>query len=352
MKREEKREKALEEIEKAKEEGDVERVNTLSKRTTRVTKEVVEECKKLLRLMGIPVVEAKSEAEAQCAQLVKDGIAWATGSEDSDSLVFGTPILLKNLSTSDPKKKPILQIDLQKALEELQLSYDQFIDTCILLGCDFCPKIKGIGPKRALEFIKKYKTIEKILETLDKNKYTIPEPYRFEEARLFFKSPDVFPSSSFTTDQVAPNEEELLKFLVEKGFKEDRVKNNLEKLKKNLNTKFQTRITDYFKISPSTKKSPKNDVKSKPKKSTPKKSTPKKEETKPKVIKRKVEEIENNDSPPIIRKKSLDIENNESNPTKKRKLSNENNENLIEDKVDELEKYNDVDEIEEISDST
>jgi len=285
--RSERREEALEEIEKAKESGDVERINILNKRTVKVTKEIIDDCKKLLRLMGIPVVEAKSEAEAQCAEFVKAGIAWATGSEDSDTLVCGSPILLKHLSFSDQKKKPVLQINLDKVLEGLELTYDQFVDVSILLGCDFCPRIKGIGPKRALDFIKKYKTIENVLKNLDKEKYSIPVPYHFEEARRLFKQPDVFPPSSFQTDVVDVNEEGLIQFMVEeKGFNLDRIKNNIEKLKKCKTTTIQTRITDFFKITPSPKKETKKKVKLTPKKKksilTPKKENVQKTSTKKK----------------------------------------------------------------------
>ncbi|KAF5189966.1 Flap endonuclease, partial [Thalictrum thalictroides] len=67
-----------------------------------VTKQHNDDCKKLLRLMGVPVIEAPSEAEAECAALCKSG----------------------------------------KILEELNLSMDQFIDLCILCGCDYCDSIR------------------------------------------------------------------------------------------------------------------------------------------------------------------------------------------------------------------
>lgn len=65
----------------AREEGDEERMNMFSKRTIRVTKEQTDECKKLLSLMGIPYIEAPSEAEAQCAEMCKGGLVYATGTE-------------------------------------------------------------------------------------------------------------------------------------------------------------------------------------------------------------------------------------------------------------------------------
>ena len=64
---------------------------------------------------------------------------------------------------------------------------DQFIDMCILLGCDYCDSIKGIGPKKALELIKEHKNIETILENIDQEKYKVPENWTFAEARELFR---------------------------------------------------------------------------------------------------------------------------------------------------------------------
>ena len=68
-----KREEATKASEEAKEIGTAEEVDKFSRRTVRVTKEHNEECKKLLRLMGVPHVDAPCEAEAQCAALAKAG---------------------------------------------------------------------------------------------------------------------------------------------------------------------------------------------------------------------------------------------------------------------------------------
>jgi flap endonuclease-1 len=123
--------------------GDQEKIEKFAKRTVKVTREQVEDAKKLIRLMGIPLVEAPSEAEAQCAALARSGVVFAVGSEDMDSLTFGAPMLLRNLTFSDAKKQPVLEIQLQPALEGLKLTMEQFIDLCILMGCDYCGNIKG-----------------------------------------------------------------------------------------------------------------------------------------------------------------------------------------------------------------
>lgn len=103
-KRKEAKDAAEEEKKKAEENGDFERAKVMAGRAIRVTDEMMEDAKKLIRLMGVPVVESPSEAEAQCAELVKQGLAYATASEDMDALTFGTKILLRGFNS---KKEPI-----------------------------------------------------------------------------------------------------------------------------------------------------------------------------------------------------------------------------------------------------
>jgi len=90
-------------------------------RSVRVTPEMMEDAKKLLRMMGTPVIEAPGEAEAQCAQIVKAGLAYATASEDMDSLTFGTKVLLRGFNS---KKEPIIHIELDQVLEGFQMTMD------------------------------------------------------------------------------------------------------------------------------------------------------------------------------------------------------------------------------------
>jgi flap endonuclease-1 len=171
--------------------GNQEDVEKYSKRAVKVTRQHNEECKQLLRLMGVPVVEAPGEAEAQCAQLCKENLVYGISTEDMDSLTFGTPRLIRHLMAPASQKLDAMEFDHAKVLEELGLSRDEFIDVCILCGCDYTPKISGIGPTRALALIKKHGSIEKALESLDPSKYTIPEPFPYQEARQLFKEPDV-----------------------------------------------------------------------------------------------------------------------------------------------------------------
>jgi flap endonuclease-1 len=203
----------------------IEDMDKAAKRTVKVTKVQNEEVKRLIRLMGLPIVEAPGEAEAQCAELVKTGKAFAMGTEDMDALTFGTPILLRKLT--DTKSKTVIEIEVQKVLDELELNYDQFIDLCILCGCDYADTIKGVGPKTALKLIRKYGDIENILEHNPKYTFEVD----LDAVRELFKSPLV--SSEVELKFVEPDKKGLIEFLVkEKGFSADRVNKIIERISK------------------------------------------------------------------------------------------------------------------------
>jgi flap endonuclease-1 len=130
-KRYERRKEAETSLEAATEQGDTENINKFSRRLVKVTKEHNEECKKLLKLMGIPYVQAPCEAEAQCAALAKAGKVFASGSEDMDTITFGSPYLLRHLTFSEARKMPISEIYLPKVLEGLQMDMDQVNPICV-----------------------------------------------------------------------------------------------------------------------------------------------------------------------------------------------------------------------------
>jgi flap endonuclease-1 len=267
---------ATEAHEEAKETGTAEDVEKFSRRTVRVTKEHNAECKKLLKLMGIPYIDAPTEAEAQCAVLARAGKVYAAASEDMDTLCFEAPILLRHLTFSEQRKEPIQEIHLNRTLEGLgmdrkqvgdSLSQDpfmdtiyscllpaaQFIDLCILLGCDYLEPIPKVGPNTALKLIREHGSLEKVVEAIEsdpKKKYVIPEDWPYHDARELFLHPDVreadHPECDFKWE--APDVEALVEFLVkDKGFNEDRVRNGAARLQKNLKTAQQSRLEGFFK---------------------------------------------------------------------------------------------------------
>ncbi|PSN35788.1 Flap endonuclease 1 [Blattella germanica] len=223
-----------------------------TRRLVKVTKHHADECKELLSLMGIPYIEAPCEAEAQCAALVKAGKVFATATEDMDALTFGTSVLLRHMTFSEARKMPIQEFHLSKVLEGLELSQNEFIDLCILLGCDYCDSIKGIGPKRAIDLIRQHRNLETILKNLDKNKYAVPEDWMYKEARQLFLEPEVADVEKLDLKWTDPDEEGLVKYLCgDKAFNEDRVRNGSKKLAKARSGTTQGRLDSFFKVLPS-----------------------------------------------------------------------------------------------------
>lgn len=124
-KRKARKEDAQDKMDEAAETGTAEDVARFTKRTVRVTPEHNNECKRLLKAMGIPYVEAPCEAEAQCAELARAGKVFAAASEDMDTLTFSSPILLRHLTFSEQRKMPIDEVNLEKTLEGLGMTMPQ-----------------------------------------------------------------------------------------------------------------------------------------------------------------------------------------------------------------------------------
>ncbi|KAI6660901.1 Flap endonuclease 1-like [Oopsacas minuta] len=247
-KRKERRQKAEAELTEASEVGDKELAERMAKRTVKVTSQHSDECKRLLTLMGVPHIVAPCEAEAQCAELAKSGKVFAVASEDMDSLTFGSSILLRNMMMSEAKKMPIREIHLNTVLETLNLSHNEFVDLCILMGCDYTDTIKGIGYKKALNYIQEHKKIEDIVRSLDPKKYTPPEDWSYPEARELFLSPEVTPGIDVDFKWGDADEEGMVSFLVgEKSFNEDRVRNVYKRIEKSKGQGSQARMDSFFK---------------------------------------------------------------------------------------------------------
>jgi flap endonuclease-1 len=251
-KRFQRKSEAQESHEEAKETGTAEDVEKFSRRTVRVTREHNAEAQRLLKLMGIPYIIAPTEAEAQCAVLARGGKVFAAASEDMDTLTFASPVLVRKLTFAEQRKEPVQEIHLDRVLEGLEMDQTQFIDFCILLGCDYLDPIKGIGSKTALALIKEHKTLENVVAYIEKSgKYTLPEDWPYQDARQLFLEPDVRqadePECEFKWEQ--PDVDGLVKFLVEeKGFSEDRVRSGAARLQKNLKSGQQSRLEGFFKV--------------------------------------------------------------------------------------------------------
>ncbi len=172
------REAATGEYEEALAAGDMEKAFSKAQQTSRMTPSMAGEAMELLTALGIPVVQAPSEGEAQAAWMCAEGHVDAVASQDFDALLFGTPVLLRNLTLSGRRKLPGKQvwvevtperINLAESLAGMALDRDQLIDAALLVGTDFHPGIKGIGAKKALQLIRKAGRLEPLLERLDED---------------------------------------------------------------------------------------------------------------------------------------------------------------------------------------
>mmetsp|Transcript_21714 Transcript_21714/g.38174 ORF Transcript_21714/g.38174 Transcript_21714/m.38174 type:complete len:397 (-) Transcript_21714:30-1220(-) len=239
-----KRDEANAALEKAIEAGDQEQILKSTKATVRVTKEQNEQVKRLLNLMGLPVINAPSEAEATCAALCRDGKVHAAATEDADCLTFGTSLLIRNLMAAESQKKTILEVSLERALQQLGITMEQFIDFCILSGCDYCDTLKGVGPSTAIKLLMQHGSLEKVLQNLDADK--IPANFRYQTARELFKECEAVDTATVQFEFKDPDFEGLTKFLVEENsFSKERVDRFIERLK-NAKTKTKQRPLDSF----------------------------------------------------------------------------------------------------------
>ncbi|KAL7416763.1 flap endonuclease 1 [Mrakia frigida] len=249
-KRSEGREKASAKEEEADGEEEIEKY---SKRQLKVTKEMNEEAKELLKLMGIPVVEAPGEAEAQCAELARGGKVDAVASEDLDTLTFNSPLLLRNLTGTDAQAKKITQLHLGDVLSGLDLNMDQFVDLSILLGCDYLPPLHGVGPVGALKMLRQHGTLDAVLADLRKKqaqrereaaegkkkpsaglgKIEVPEGWRWEAAKEVFLRPEVAKAKDVKLIWKAPDRQGLKDFMVQKyQFDPKRIESATDKLQR------------------------------------------------------------------------------------------------------------------------
>jgi flap endonuclease-1 len=215
--------------------GDMVKARMFAQATTSMKDYMKEDAKRLLDLMGLPWVQAPSEGEAQAAHMTHRRDADYCGSQDYDSLLFGAPMLLRNVTVSGRRKLPRknVYIDvvpelfiLDRVLKECEITYEQLIDVGILIGTDFNPDgIKGLGPKTALKLIKEHETLENAVPHIKNAEF----PHPPEKIREIFLHPEV--RDDYTLEWKEPNVDGIVDFLVrEKDFSEARVRKALEKM--------------------------------------------------------------------------------------------------------------------------
>lgn len=217
------------------EKGDLTTARSKAQQTSRVTPEIIEQSKELLQALGIPYIQAPGEGEVQACYLVQKGDAYAVGSQDYDSLLVGTPVLIRNLTSSSKRKLPGKKaytpvhperIQLNMNLEKLGITHKQLVDMAILIGTDFNDGVKGIGPKKSLSLLKKNGNVENVLSTMGGE--NIPSFEEIAQIREIFLHPNITKQYTLTWD--LPDEDAVMKLLCENyKFSENRVKPALEK---------------------------------------------------------------------------------------------------------------------------
>ena len=206
--------------------------NNLEKQTIRLTKEHVDDIKQLLELMGVSYVQAHGEAEAYASEMCRKGMVDYVVTEDMDTLAFGCPRMIRTCLDKSIKRKDIISIiDLDTVLQGFELTYDEFVDLCILCGCDYCENIPRVGNKTAYTLIKKHRSIESILPAV-KN---IPDDYetKYKESRDLFKMyHDKLDLQQLSIHHSNWDLEKLYTFLVtDCSMSEKKVQNTFKKMK-------------------------------------------------------------------------------------------------------------------------
>ena len=249
-KRREAKKTAEQKYEEAKEKKDIEQMKKYSGRFVKITDEIIQQSKDLLEALGIPVIQAPAEGEAEAAVLARTEKVWAAASQDYDALLYGTPYLIRNLTSPRRKKMPsgLYQdvkpelIEFQAVVRELEIDKDQLICLAILVGTDYNPGgVRGLGQKRALEIVQRYKYPVEIFKHIEKKFNFI---FNWQEVfRQFHEY-----KSSYTEDiQFKKVDEKKVKeILLSHDFSENRIDSGLQKLKALKEAKKQKGLGDFF----------------------------------------------------------------------------------------------------------
>lgn len=231
------KEEALRKYEDALKRRDLVAARIYAQQTSRLIEPMVQEAKTLLDALGVPWVQAPSEGEAQAAFMASRGSVWAAASQDYDSLLFGAPRLVRNLTISGRRKLPRRNvyievtpevIELDKVLKELNISREQLIDIGILVGTDYNPEgVKGIGPKKALKLIATYGCLEKALPYIEGAEFPV-DPARIREVFLSLQV-----TERYKVEWRMPDVDATIGFLCEEhSFSVDKVRNTLDRMLK------------------------------------------------------------------------------------------------------------------------
>jgi len=229
--------------------GDLATAFKKSVMTSRLGSGMVADARHLLDILGVPWIQAPSEGEAQAAHMAQGEVCYAAASQDYDSLLFGSPRLIINLTIAGkryyPKRGVAIDlipelVELNKVLMQTRLTREQLIDVAMLVGTDFSRGVYGVGPKRAVQVILRYHKIE---EAARKMGWELD--FDAEAIREFYLNPPVAEVTEL--EWRVPMYSEILRFLVkEKSFDESRIARGLERLKAVTENSHQSGLREWI----------------------------------------------------------------------------------------------------------
>ncbi|KAK6498568.1 Rad2 nuclease, variant 2 [Arthrobotrys musiformis] len=160
--------------------------------TPLMARRLIEELKKA----NVPYVVAPYEADAQMAYLERIGEVSAILSEDSDLLVFGAKCLLTKLDQYG-ECIAIYRSDFPKVSEASLAGWSdsEFCRMAILSGCDYLVNIPKMGIKTAYKFVRRYRSVEKIIRAIRMDgSFIVPASYEkaFIMAEMTFRYQRVY----------------------------------------------------------------------------------------------------------------------------------------------------------------
>jgi flap endonuclease-1 len=238
------REAAEKDWKEALEAGDMRRALSKASQSSRLDAGMVSEAQALLDSLGIPWLVSPTEGEAQMAFMARRGDVWAGASQDFDAILFGTPLLVRNLTLSTRRRTPSGKttevspelVELERVLESLSITHEQLVDLCILVGTDFNEGVRGIGPKKALKLIREHSTLEVVGERAG-----IAVPTEYAEVRRIFLSPEVTEDYELAWRDV--DKEGVRRILCDShGFSVDRVDSTMSRAKRAVATRTQSSL--------------------------------------------------------------------------------------------------------------
>ena len=137
----------------------INKIQSLKKQDVQITEEHIKTLKELVTYLGFPWVHAEGEAEELASQLCIEGKVCAVVSEDSDVLAHGCPILIRHIRSEDEECEVII---LREVLDGLNMTYESFVDFCIMCGNDYNDRITGVGVVGCYKLITAYNNIDKL----------------------------------------------------------------------------------------------------------------------------------------------------------------------------------------------